>query len=183
VALVAIREILKYPNRKLKLTCEPVREINGKLAGRLNDMVETMYASDGIGLAAPQLGLLERTIVVDTNTANRGVDLVKLINPEIIEAEGKIVWEEGCLSVVNYQAEVTRSQRILVRGWTIDQKQIEIEAEDLPAVCLQHEIDHLDGVLFIDQISRLKRELYRKRVKKLVRDEPELFSGPEVPAL
>lgn len=178
---MATREILKFPNRQLKLTAKPVRQIDGKLVARLNDMVETMYSANGIGLAAPQIGLQERAIVVDTNTDDRGTDLVKLINPEIIESEGSIVWEEGCLSVVNYQAEVTRAQKILVRGWTVDQKQIEIEAEDLPAVCLQHEIDHLEGVLFIDHISRLKRELYRKRVKKLVRDDPELFTSTDVP--
>ncbi len=180
---MAVREILKYPDKTLQRTADPVTTIDGKLAARMNDMVETMYAANGIGLAAPQIGLLERAIVVDANTEHRGKDLVKLINPVIVESEGSIVWEEGCLSVVNYQAEVTRARRILVRAWTVDQKEIEIEAEDLPAVCLQHEIDHLDGSLFIDRISRLKRELYRKRLKKLVREEPERFQSREFPRL
>lgn len=177
---MALREILKFPDRKLKLSAKPVREINGRIAGALNDMVETMYAANGIGLAAPQIGLLERAIVVDTDSENRGKKLLKIINPTIVEAEGSITWEEGCLSVVNYQAEVTRARRILLKGWTVDQGEIELEAEDLAAVCLQHEIDHLDGVLFIDHISRLKREMYRKRIGKQKKNDDEPGSRPRI---
>jgi peptide deformylase len=106
---------------------------------------------------------------------------LQLINPVIVERDGDIVWEEGCLSVVDYTAEVRRSAKVLCRAWTRDQKEIEIEAEDLLAVCLQHEIDHLDGKLFIDRISALKRDLYRRKIKKMIRDGiPIESSNPAV---
>jgi len=147
-----------------------VAQINSKAAKLLNDLVDTMYASNGIGLAAPQIGILQRAIVIDTDSESRGKKLLKIINPEIVESSGSVVWEEGCLSVVNYTAEVTRARHVLVRGWTIDHKEVEIEASDLLAVCLQHEIDHLDGRLFVDRISSLKRGLYRRRLLKQTRD-------------
>lgn len=173
---MSVLEIKKYPSSILKQKAKPMRQINGGTARMLHDMVDTMYVANGIGLAAPQIGVLERVIVVDIDPDNRGKNLLKIINPEIIESRGTIVWEEGCLSVVNYTAEVKRAREILVRGWTLDQKEIEIEATDLEAVCLQHEIDHLEGVLFIDHVSRLKRELYRKRLK---RENPELVRNPD----
>jgi peptide deformylase len=171
---VSVLEIHKYPSRVLKQKAHDVRDIGGHVARMLHDMVDTMYIANGIGLAAPQIGVLERVIVVDTDPDNRGKNLLKIINPVIVESRGSIVWEEGCLSVVNYTAEVTRAQEILVRGWTLDEKEIEIEASDLEAVCLQHEIDHLEGTLFIDHVSRLKRELYRKRLRK---ENPELVEA------
>jgi peptide deformylase len=169
---VSVLEIKKYPSRVLKQKSTDVREISGRVARMLHDMVDTMYIANGIGLAAPQVGVLDRVIVVDTDPDNRGKSLLKLINPVIVESSGSVVWEEGCLSVVNYSAEVTRAKDILVRGWTLDQREVEIEASDLEAVCLQHEIDHLEGTLFIDHVSRLKRELYRKRLRK---ENPELI--------
>jgi peptide deformylase len=171
---VSILEIKKYPSRILKQKAASVRDISGRTARMLHDMVDTMYIANGIGLAAPQIGVLERVIVVDIDPDNRGKTLLKIINPVIVESRGSIVWEEGCLSVVNYTAEVKRAREILVRGWTLDQKEVEIEASDLEAVCLQHEIDHLEGTLFIDHVSRLKRELYRKRLK---RENPELVEA------
>jgi peptide deformylase len=169
------RRILAYPEPVLKQVAEPVRAIDGALVATLEDMAETMYAAPGVGLAAPQIGLSERAIVVDCDspderTSGGGRGLLKLINPEIVEAEGKIVWEEGCLSVVDYSAEVTRAARILLRAFTPDEKEVRLEAEGLLAVCLQHEIDHLDGKLFIDRISRLKRDLYKRKLKKMERD-------------
>jgi peptide deformylase len=158
----------------LKQKANDVRDISGRVARMLHDMVDTMYVANGIGLAAPQIGMLDRVIIVDTDPDNRGKNLLKIINPVIVESRGSVVWEEGCLSVVNYTAEVTRAQEVLVRGWTLDQKEIEIEASDLEAVCLQHEIDHLDGTLFIDHVSRLKRELYRKRLRK---ENPDLVAS------
>jgi peptide deformylase len=169
---VSVLEIKKYPSRVLKQTATDVREISGRVARMMHDMVDTMYIANGIGLAAPQVGVLDRVIVVDIDPDNRGKNLLKLINPVIVESSGSVVWEEGCLSVVNYSAEVTRAKDIVVRGWTLDQREVEIEASDLEAVCLQHEIDHLDGTLFIDHVSRLKRELYRKRLRK---ENPELI--------
>ncbi len=179
---MAIVPIYKYPSKVLKKTAGKVENINGSTAGMLNDMVDTMYAANGIGLAAPQVGMLERAIVIDYDPENRGKNLFKIINPAVVEAEGEATREEGCLSVVNYSAEVTRAAKVLVRGWGIDQKEVEIEADDLLAVCLQHEIDHLDGTLFLDHISRLKRELYRKRLKKQSAQAPSDDRG-KVPAI
>lgn len=171
---VSVLEIKKYPSRVLKQKATTVRQIAGHTARMLHDMVDTMYIANGIGLAAPQIGVLERVIVIDVDPDHRGKNLLKIINPVVVESHGSIVWEEGCLSVVNYTAEVRRAQHVLVRGWTLDQREVEIEASDLEAVCLQHEIDHLEGVLFIDHVSRLKRELYRKRLK---RENPEVIEA------
>jgi len=165
-----IRRILTYPDPLLKNPATEVRNIDGAVAGTIDDMVETMYAAPGVGLAAPQIGLGERVIVLDVDHENKGKRLLKLINPVIAEAEGEVLWEEGCLSVRDYAAEVKRAARVLVRAYTPEQKEVEIEATDLLAVALQHEIDHLDGKLFIDRISRLKRDLYRRKVKKWIRD-------------
>jgi peptide deformylase len=173
---MSVLEIRKYPSRVLKQKAGDVREISGRTARMMHDMVDTMYIANGIGLAAPQVGVLERVIVVDIDPDHRGKNLLKLINPVIVESRGSIVWEEGCLSVVNYTAEVKRAKEILVRGWTLDQREVEVEASDLEAVCLQHEIDHLEGTLFIDHVSRLKRELYRKRLK---RENPELVASAD----
>ena len=173
---MSVLEIHKYPSKVLKQKADDVREISGRVARMLHDMVDTMYVANGIGLAAPQIGVLDRVIVVDIDPDNRGKNLLKIINPVIVEARGSIVWEEGCLSVVNYTADVKRAAEVLVRGWTLDQKEIEIEASDLEAVCLQHEIDHLEGTLFIDHVSRLKRELYRKRLR---RENPEIVASAE----
>ncbi|MEE8310669.1 MAG: peptide deformylase [Candidatus Binatia bacterium] len=161
-----ILEVRKFPDPILAQHATEVRKIDGRIAGMLNSMVDTMYVARGIGLAAPQVGVLERALVVDTDPDNRGRNLIKIINPVIAEASGEISYEEGCLSIVNFTAEVERAQRVLVRGWSVDQKEIEIEAENLEAVCLQHEIDHLEGKLLTDHISRLKREMYRKRLKR-----------------
>lgn len=163
---MSILEVRKFPDPILARHATEVRDINGRIAGMLNSMVDTMYVARGIGLAAPQVGVLERALVVDTDPDNRGRKLIKIINPVIAEASGEITYEEGCLSIVNFTAEVQRAQRVLVKGWSVDQKEIEIEAEDLEAVCLQHEIDHLEGKLLTDRISRLKREMYRKRLKR-----------------
>jgi peptide deformylase len=180
---VAILEILKYPDQRLSKISKRVGNIDGRVAGYMNSMVDTMYAANGIGLAAPQVGILENAIVVDIDPENRGKQLLKIINPEIVESHGEIVMEEGCLSVVNFTAEIGRARKILVRGWTPDQKPVELEAEELAAVCIQHEMDHLDGKLLTDHISRLKRELYRKRLKRAASETPgddgsERGSGP-----
>lgn len=170
-----IQRIFRFPDPRLKQPAVPVASIDGRLAEVIRDMAETMYAAPGVGLAAPQVGLAERVIVLDCDSEEereqkKGRGLLRLINPEIVSAEGSIVWEEGCLSVVDYTAEVNRAARVLVRAFTPEEKEVRIEAEGLLAVALQHEIDHLDGKLFIDRISRLKRDLYRRRLKKMERD-------------
>jgi peptide deformylase len=132
--------------------------------------VQTMYAAPGVGLAATQVGDGRRIIVLDTDHKNLGKHLLKLINPEIVAAEGSLIWEEGCLSVFDYTAEVKRAAKVLVRAWTPDEKPVELEGTELLAVALQHEIDHLDGKLFIDRISRMKRDLYRRRLSKMIKE-------------
>jgi peptide deformylase len=167
---MALLKIRKFPDDSLKQVAQPVENIDGKLNALIDSMAQTMYAAPGVGLAAPQVGESMRVVVLDTDHDEPGKHLLKLINPRIVEAEGKVIWEEGCLSVIDYNADVERAARVLVRAWTPDQEEIEIEADDLLAVALQHEIDHLDGKLFIDRISRIKRELYRRKLKKLIRE-------------
>lgn len=173
-----IREILHFPDARLKQGGQSVANINGDLVQTVEDLVVTMYDAPGIGLAAVQIGVPQRIIVVDVNHEEPGKDLLKLINPVITAREGEIIWEEGCLSVIDYTADVKRSAKIEVKAWTPDEKEIVLQAEDLLAVALQHEIDHLDGKLFIDRISRLKRELYARKVKKLLREGRPLEPQP-----
>jgi len=179
LAKMAVRKILKYPAPELRRVAAPVKSIDGRVSALVQDLVETMYAAPGVGLAAPQVGEGQRVIVIDCDAENPGKHLIRLINPVIVEREGQIVWEEGCLSVFDFRAEVTRAKRVLVRGWTPEEKEIELEGEDLLAVALQHEIDHLDGKLFLDRISRLKRDLYRRRLKKMFREGVSLDAKAE----
>jgi peptide deformylase len=170
-----MQAIYKYPEDVLKRVAKPVRTIDGKLVAFLDEMAKTMYAAPGVGLAAPQVGVSERAIVLDCDSTEERADgsgrgLLRLINPEIVEAEGTILWEEGCLSVVDFTSEVKRAAHVLVRAFTPEEKELRIEAEGLLAVALQHEIDHLDGKLFIDRISRLKRDLYKRKLKKMQRE-------------
>jgi peptide deformylase len=167
---MALLDIRKFPDPSLKVAAQPVANIDGGLNRFVQSLVQTMYAAPGVGLAATQVGDTRRIIVLDTDHEHRGEHLLKLINPEIVEQEGSITWEEGCLSVVDYTAEVKRAARVLVRAWTPEEKQIEIEGTELLAVALQHEIDHLDGRLFIDRISRIKRDLYRRKRAKMIKE-------------
>jgi len=168
---MALRQILKYPNPLLRDPAAPVTNIDGEVARLVEDMAETMYAAPGVGLAATQVGVGQRVLVLDIHAEDEepGKRLLKLVNPEIVEREGELLWEEGCLSVPDLTAPVKRSRRVLVRAWTPEQKEIQVEAEELLAVALQHEIDHLEGKLFLDRLSRLKRDLYRARQRKLER--------------
>jgi peptide deformylase len=167
---MALRKIFTFPAEELKHPAAPVQNIDATIDQLVTDLVDTMYAAPGVGLAATQVGAPQRVIVLDVDHENPGKHLLKLINPAIVDAEGSLVWEEGCLSVVDYTAEVRRAKHILVKAWTPDEKEIEVEADEFLAVALQHEIDHLEGRLFIDRISRLKRDLYRRRVKKWLRE-------------
>src|SRR5436190_9067717 len=162
---MALLDILKYPDPILKKVAQPVKNVTAEQARLIEDMVETMYAAPGIGLAAPQVGVSRRIIVLDTDYENPGKNLLKLINPEIRQREGELVWEEGCLSVVDFTVEVKRAARIQLNAIGIDEKEISIDAEGLLAVALQHEIDHLEGKLILDRVSRLKRDLYSRRLK------------------
>jgi peptide deformylase len=166
---MAILEIFKYPDPRLSRIARPVENINGDIVQLLNDMAETMYAAPGVGLAATQVGALHRVIVLDIDHETPQKNVYKLINPVISRAEGEVLWEEGCLSVVDFTAEVRRAAQVEVVALDANEKEFKIEAEGLLAVALQHEIDHLDGKLFIDRISRLKRDLYTRRRKKMLR--------------
>ena len=167
---MALLSIRTFPDPVLKRAAQPVGNIDGSLANFVDSLVQTMYAAPGLGLAAPQVGDSRRVIVLDVDHESQGKRLLRLINPRIVEAEGSIVWQEGCLSVRDFNADVRRAARVLVKAVTLDQREIEVEADDVLAVVLQHEIDHLEGKLFIDRISRIKRELYRKRLAKMIKE-------------
>ena len=180
-----LRHILTYPDPILTREALPITTIDGHAVALLDDLAETMYAAPGIGLAASQVGVAERAIVLDVpgEDGKAGTGLLKLVNPIIAERDGTILWEEGCLSVPDFTATVERARRILLRAWTLEEKELEIEAEGLLAVALQHELDHLEGTLFLDHLSRLKRDLYRKRRKKAVRQGKPSGSGTSRPHL
>ena len=166
---MAILEILKYPEPALEQSSRTGERLQrGKTVQLVNDMLDTMYAAPGVGLAAPQVGVSQRVIVLDIDHENPGKQVYKLDQSGDHPRGGDVIWEEGCFSVVDFTAEVKRAAQVQVSAFDENEKEIKIEAEGLLAVALQHEIDHLDGKLFIDRISRLKRELYtRKRIKVL----------------
>ena len=161
-----IRQVRTYPDAVLKTRAEEVTDFNGDLQLLIDDMGATMYGAPGLGLAANQVGELRRIIVFDVSPKEGPRDLQVIINPCITACEGELLHNEGCLSVLDYSAEVRRNSRVCVSGVDRHGKPITVEAEGLKAVVLQHEIDHLDGILFIDRISRLKRGLYLRRLKK-----------------
>ena len=163
---MTIIPIHTFPDPVLKTRAEEVTDINGDLQDLIDGMGSTMYHAPGLGLAANQVGDLRRVIVFDVSPKDSPRNLEVIINPCITECEGELVHNEGCLSVLDFSAEVRRNARICVTGVDRDGKPITVEAEGLKAVVLQHEIDHLDGILFIDRISRLKRGLYLRRLKK-----------------
>ena len=177
---MAMLEILKYPNPRLSKVAHPVANVTDSTVQLISDMLETMYAAPGVGLAATQVGVLQRIIVLDVDHENPRANIYKLINPVITHSEGQLVWEEGCLSVVDFTAEVRRAEHVQVVALDEHGKERTIEAEGLLAVALQHEIDHLDGKLFIDRISRLKRDLYTRRRKKMLRTGIEPSESAQV---
>jgi len=175
-----LRPVLQFPDKRLRLVSQPVAEITDELRELARDMCEVMYDEPGIGLAAPQVGETRRLIVVDTEWTAEGAarNPLVLVNPELSEHDGEVLWKEGCLSVPEFEAEVKRAERVLLRALDLDGKEVEIRAEGLQAVCFQHEVDHLNGVLFIDHISRLKRSRYVQKRKKQQKREAEEGSTP-----
>lgn len=163
------REIVTYPDPVLAQTAEKITELTPELKQLAEDMVETMYEDDGIGLAAPQVGESCRLVVIDITGPEKREELRILVNPCITSKEGEVESEEGCLSVVGYRGKVKRAEKVTVDATDLEGKPVHIEADGLLAICLQHELDHLDGVLFIDHLSRLKRNLYDKKVSKWLR--------------
>ena len=165
-----IYKIIKYPDPVLAKKAETVTVFDKKLRTLVDDMFESMYADKGIGLAAPQIGILQRITVVDLTFKKDPEEKLVLINPEIIEREGKQLEEEGCLSLPEIREKVSRAAWVKVRAQDEHGDWYEYEGEELLARAFQHEIDHLDGVLFIDRISTLKRNLILRKIKKLQRD-------------
>ena len=163
---MTILDICAYPEKVLRKRAEPITNIDEEISRLADHMAQTMYDAPGIGLAANQVGVPKQLLVADISPRTPESDLIVLANPEIIAAEGEVTIEEGCLSVPDYQAEVKRHAKVTVRGLDLHGQEVEIEAEGLLAVVLQHEIDHLNGILFIDHISRLKRELYKRKLRK-----------------
>jgi len=163
--------ILKYPHPVLKKRSEVVNEINEEVKKLIRDMRETMYQAGGVGLAACQVGVSRRVIVLDVSPLDPQHSFFALINPEIISEEGEIDHEEGCLSVPDCLEKVKRREKVCVRGLSAEGRDIEIKGEGILAIALQHEIDHINGVLILDKISRLKREIYRNKLKKEKRKE------------
>ncbi len=161
-----ILDIKTYPHPVLLRQAEPVRDITQEVQTLAQDMVETMYEKQGIGLAAPQVGHSCRLITVDISGPDSRSDLNILINPQIEDREGETEHEEGCLSLPEFTGKTKRSTRVIVRGLDLEGQDKRIEAEGLLAICLQHEIDHLQGTLLLDRSGRLKRSMYEKKVRK-----------------
>ena len=163
---MAVLEILHFPDPILKQKTRPVQKIDPSFQQLVQDMVETMYAAPGVGLAAPQVGHPLRLAVIDVTPANQPKNLLILINPEIVATEGECTWDEGCLSLPECNGEVKRSKKVVVRYQNLRGQTEEVVGEDLLAIALQHEIDHLNGVLIIDHFSPLKRRLIKKKFQK-----------------
>ena len=180
---MALREVIRFPDRRLAEISEPIEEVTDEIRVLARDMLDVMYDEPGIGLAAPQVAETVRLIVVDTQWTEEAAEKspLVLVNPEIVHREGKLIWTEGCLSVPDFQAEVERAEQVRLLATDLDGQELVIDAEELQAVCFQHEVDHLDGILFINRISRLKREMYVRKRKKQLRQELE-ETGSTTPA-
>jgi peptide deformylase len=164
-----LRPIVRYGHAALQVPAHPVTSFDSDLWRLIDDMVDSMYAAPGIGLAAPQVGVGLRVCVIDLSVGKRGGDLVTLINPEFTEREGMQLEEEGCLSVPGFAATVARPARVVVKALDRQGRPTTVEGTDLLARALQHEIDHLDGVLFLDRLRGVRRDLITRRIRKLQR--------------
>lgn len=167
---MALRKILTYPEPVLRQQAKKITVFDEALKQLAADMGETMYDAPGVGLAANQIGVLKQIVVVDVSEKDEEKKYIALINPEISKGEGTVLGEEGCLSVIEYEAKVKRFQKIHVTACDLNGKVMEFDAEDRFARIIQHEVDHLHGTLFIDHISGLKRSLYKKKLKKLLKN-------------
>jgi peptide deformylase len=165
-----IHEVVKWPDPVLQKPGEKVTVFDAKLKKLVDEMFDSMYAAQGIGLAAPQIAISKRITVIDVSFKKNPEERIALINPEIIEREGKQVEEEGCLSLPEIREKVSRAAKVKVKAQNVSGEWFEVEGEELLARAMQHEIDHLDGVLFIDRLSRLKRDLVIRKIKKLIKN-------------
>jgi peptide deformylase len=174
---MAVLPIRTYPDPILKKEAAPITEVTDEIRALAEDMVETMYDAPGAGLAAPQVGHGCRMIVVEASTPEEVGKVLVVVNPRIVSAEGSYEFEEGCLSVLDYQAKVNRFHDVVVQGLDLEGRPVEFKASERLAVVFQHEIDHLDGVLFIDRISALKRDLYKRKLRKMLKSKDEPSSN------
>jgi peptide deformylase len=165
-----IRKILVYPDPELKKKSAPVTVINEKTRELVQDMLETMYDAPGIGLAAPQIGVHQRIAVLDVSGRDEKPEIIVAINPVIVHSEGESYEEEGCLSVPHYAANVHRHAKVVVKALNLEGEEMTYNAEGLLAIAFQHEIDHLDGILFIDHLSNLKREMFQKKYRRRLQE-------------
>jgi peptide deformylase len=170
---MAIHPIVTFPGSVLKETAKPVTKFDAELEALVQDMIETMYDAPGVGLAAPQIGVSLQLAVVDHTAGRNKNALMVLANPKIVAAEGEQTDEEGCLSVSDYTSNVTRFEKITVEAQDLKGHKVRFEAEGFLARVVQHELDHLNGTLFIDRISSLKRSLYKKKLKKILKAQKE----------
>ena len=161
---MALLPILQYPDPRLRTKAAPITHIDDELRRIVDDMYETMYDSKGVGLAATQVNIHQRLFVMDVSPDKTGQ--ITVLNPEILSMEGEIYEDEGCLSVVGAYDKVKRAQKLRLRGMDLAGNHFELDAEDLMSVCVQHEIDHLNGILFVDHLSRLKQERIKKKMSK-----------------
>lgn len=164
-----IRPILRYGDAALHTAAAPVAEVTSEIDRLINDMVETMYAAPGVGLAAPQIGVPLRVFVVDLSIGRDAKGLIVMINPVYREREGMQLEEEGCLSIPGFNATVVRPSRVVLEGLDRDGQPQRLEGTELLARAFQHEMDHLDGTLFVDRLRRIKREMIVRRIRKLTR--------------
>lgn len=164
-----VYQIVKFPDPILQRPAEPVTAFDEDLRKLVDDMFESMYAAHGIGLAAPQIGIPKRITVIDLSFQKTPKDKIALINPEVVTKDGKIYEEEGCLSLPDIREKVARAAKVKIRAQDLQGKWFERDADDLLARAFQHEIDHLDGVLFIFRISALKRDFVLRKIRKLQR--------------
>jgi peptide deformylase len=165
-----IRPIVKYGEEVLHAPARPVERVDASVRALFEDMVATMYAAPGIGLAAPQIGVALRVIVIDLSVGEDPKQLIRLVNPEIVEREGEQKQEEGCLSIPGYAGSPVRPARVVARGLDPEGVERVFEASELLARAFCHEIDHIDGLLFVDRLSPLKRDLIKRKLRKRVRE-------------
>ena len=161
-----ILDILKYPDKRLRTIAKPIASVDETIKQQVKDMFETMYEAPGIGLAATQVNFHQRIIIIDIS--DQCNEPICFINPEVIEKSGEIQWEEGCLSVPDYYENIIRANDIKVQALNQHGETFELEASEMLSVCIQHEIDHLDGILFVDHLSKLKQKRLKKKTEKKV---------------
>ena len=166
---MSILDIRTFPDKILLQKANPVVELNGRVQDLIDSMIQTMYAAPGVGLAAPQVAVSQRLVVVDVSTKEESKPLIVMVNPKIIEQEGEIPSEEGCLSLPDFRATVNRAKTICVKLYDREGKPMEIEADGLLSRAIQHELDHLNGMLLLDRVSSIRKKFFLKKIQKALK--------------